>query len=251
MNLVRGNLKIRVLCIAFFLLPIMLVTVFAIVLPLFSNSSGELKNKKTLPNESALRLEKAFLSSQIVMANRDSIGLVVDLKDSLIKLAIRGCVIHECSLSTYSFVSGFKNIVKEEFMPLLSGKPLRLKREMASIEKLPIKIKKAPTDTVEAQNSTDDAPGPLETHDVKFMYEFEENVTLEFIQEELFTFKDLPVRFQYFIRRNVSSTIANLKSVFNSEKNKRSLTIRIYIPQKDAIAIYRATPGTLNIAFRF
>jgi hypothetical protein len=91
----------------------------------------------------------------------------------------------------------------------------------------------------------------LEIHDVRIQYEFEENVTIELVQKESFTFKDIPARLIYSARSNMNYVAEALKFYVNSEKSERNFTIRIFIPQKDAIAIYRATPGMLYMAFRF
>jgi len=241
--------------LAVIVLPVLIISVATVIIPLSSETKIAEPGKASLKIDGDVyyphRVDKAFLSAQIAMDAGDSIGLIIDLRDSLVKMAVKGVVIHECSLSAYSVRSGYSGIVKDKFGRLLSGKPFVLEKETATIVKLPIKIKKAPKDTLEAQNKTSDAPGPLEKHDVRVFYEFADAVSIEIVQDEPFTFNDLPARALYGLKLRVNDLLEKVKHLTGSKSRFMPLTIQIEIPQNDAIAIYRATPGTLKMAFRW
>ncbi|MBL8027717.1 MAG: hypothetical protein JNL74_14945 [Fibrobacteres bacterium] len=255
LELLKSDFRLRITAIAVIVLPVLIALIVTVLLPLGFEKKSSAADKQSVKAHGdlyyPLKADKAFLSAQLAIAAGDSIGLILDLRDSLVKMAVKGVVIHECSLSAYTVLSGYSGMVKDEFTRLLSGKPFKLKKESATIVKLPIKIKKAPKDTIEAQAKSSDAPGPLEKNDVKILYEFADGISLEIVQNEPFTFDDLYSRVAYGMRLRISSLKDKIKYLYGNEDEIKPLVIRIHIPQNDAIAIYRATPGSLKMAFRW
>ncbi len=240
--------RTRILCFATALIPPLAIAVYAIILPIIKTpdlQECEICSKQTDTSIAdklhELQCDKYFLLQQINMAMQsDSVGLIVNLKDSMVNLSVRGCIVHSCSLLAFS--------IKGEFHP--SPQPYLLENEIATIVKLPIKIKKAPSDTNEAQSRQDGKPTPHKKNDVKVMYQFVNDISLEFIQGEPFSFKSVPNRLRYNAIINAKNAIETIKSAVRLDIPKQKMVISIFIPQNDAIAIYRATPSRLKLAIR-
>jgi hypothetical protein len=95
---------------------------------------------------------KAFLESRIAMAGADSIGMSVNLRDSILALEINGIIIHRAKISHIRVDRFFYALDNQVYEGLFSG-PLAVEREIATIDKEPVIVQKAPRDTVEALNS--------------------------------------------------------------------------------------------------
>src|SRR4030042_3801876 len=135
------------------------------------------------PSLLALKLDEGFLRSQIAEAKSDSIHLVVNLDDSTCNLQIRGVTIRECGITRYRMSRAVSRTAgRSSILPWID-QPFHARKQWGTIPKAPIKIRKAPRDTTEA-NRTVDFTVPVERTDVGFSLLFDRNLSLAILQSE-------------------------------------------------------------------
>ena len=91
----------------------------------------------------SLEKKKAFYQSRLTMANTDSIGLTLNLVDSLACLEINGVVVHKVKISKINESSVFRKANTYAIASMLSS-PLTVTSSIATIKKVPLMIKLAP-----------------------------------------------------------------------------------------------------------
>ncbi len=188
-----------------------------------------------------LKLEELFLNSQLIMAKSDSIGLLVNLADSTISLYLRGVNLRSCPISCYTISHAFKHLKsKPEIFHWLS-RPFLLKAHWATVPKVPITVRKAPRDTIEAQKYKFEPAAPARP-DVLFSLQFDRNLLVTVRQIEPISFRGLPRIGLYYLEsyaRRIADTFVQL---YHLKLPEHRYSIEIAIPKNDAIAIYRALP---------
>ena len=196
-----------------------------------------------------LKSEELFLKSQVSMAKRDSINLIVNLVDSTVSLNIQGVTIRDCKIYHFKMSQAFKHIeANPKFFDWLA-EPFNLKDEWATTVKVPITIRKAPKDTIEAKKYKRE-PAALDRPDILFTMQFDRNLALRVHQIE-------PVNFKGWLRRWLYNRILFLNmyadtfmAFFHLTIPQNPYWIEIEISKNDALAIYRATPNNAALALR-
>ena len=92
--------------------------------------------------------QKAFLSSQLKMAETDSIGLLINVRDSVIQLLIKGLPVRTVSIDEYDVSPFFHRANQEAIYSMLSA-PMTITGIQATFRKDPVNVKIAPKDTTE------------------------------------------------------------------------------------------------------
>ena len=207
------------------------------VLKKFSNKMVDLKS------------EELFLNSQVAMAKRDSINLIVNLVDSMVSLNIQGVNIRECKIHHYKLSHAFKHIKANPLFFEWLSEPFTLQDEWATTAKVPIKIRKAPKDTIEAKKYKTE-PAALDKPDIYFTLQFDRNLFLRVNQIESNSFWG-------WLRRWLYNKILFLKmfkdtfiTFFHLTTPQNPFWIEIKIFKNDALAIYRALPNNAALALR-
>ena len=219
------------------------------------NLVGVSENK--LPQEKVALLERvrdrehyeSVLKSALLLSKTDSISLLIDLKDSLAILSLKGVSLFQSKISEFEFNQGLKKLPVYLRDSLYSG-PFPVKKELASIEKFPVVIKKAPKDTTEA--SADDAAPILPIqNDVFVLFLLDNNLVIEINQQEhdlagsKRAYKDFKANYSRFFRDHNFALI--------KDKNAPSYLYRlkIFIPREEARSIYRALPIKPYVLVRY
>ncbi len=83
------------------------------------------------------------------LSEKDSIQLIVNLRDSIIGLSIKGVIIHKTQINNYKVDPLLNKLPVLEYVKLFS-EPLQVKSQYATIVKEPIVVRNAPKDTAEA-----------------------------------------------------------------------------------------------------
>jgi hypothetical protein len=207
------------------------------VLKKFSNKMVDLKS------------EELFLNSQVAMAKRDSINLIVNLMDSVVSLNIQGVNIRECKIYHYKLSHAFKHIKANPLFFDWMAEPFALRDEWATTAKVPIKIRKAPKDTIEAKKYKTE-PAALDKPDIYFTMQFDRNLFLRVKQVESITFWGWLRRclYQKIVFLNISKD--TILALFYRTTPQYPYWIEITISKNDALAIYRALPNKAALALR-
>jgi len=183
--------------------------------------------------------EKAFIQSRIAMAEADSIGLTLNLKDSLAMLEINGVVVHKVRISYMRICKAFNKANSFAVATMLS-KPLGILSDTSTIKKVPLQIKIAPKDTSEF--IPDAIPDTSAFEPVNYILEMNNGIRIFVYQEELGKSEDVYSQFLFDVADRKNNTLAAFKRMMNFEVPEYRLYIKIRLPKKDAKIIYRAIP---------
>lgn len=184
--------------------------------------------------------EKAFKEAQLILANQDSIGLLINFTNKTASLMLKGVEIQSSKIIDYKKDKVFDGMNAPAFRKLFS-KPLHNSHDFSTIVKEPIVIKKAPKDTIEAMKMAT-LPVSLPIEPAYVSYDLDRGFKLIMIQDSINTPEEklLEKRFKSDLRKqyldDILSTFSDLK------KPKYTPTVIIKLSGKDVRSIYRALP---------
>jgi|GEM_PF-463461 hypothetical protein len=244
----------RLVFFACLLVPPLLILALFVAAPFFrapyeKGATVTAVNADADPSLFSLKLEENFLRSQLAEAKSDSIHLVVDLEDSSCNLQVRGVKIRECRISRYRVSRAVRRIAAGPGILEWLDQPFHARKQWGTIPKAPIKIRKAPRDTTEANRTVDQAV-PVENADVGFAVLFDRNLSLEILQAEGFSFTGFFRQFWYRIRGTGIRFREEWDAVLHGHSPRHSLHIQLVMPRSDAKAIYRALPKNAGLVLR-
>lgn len=251
-------------------LPLILVGLFAIVLPLgnplqplaqenaFPLAGPEIGNPTTPaptanPPElagriSALNAEIAFWQARLQMNKSDSVNLSIDLSRGVINLEIRGVVVRQCQIAGVRKSNMFAVVQHHPAFTAWLSAPFTLQSSRATTLKSPIIIKEAPKDTSEVEFTE---PVPPEKDDVFIFLKFDRNLAVEIEQAEAPAWTGwVEYRWQA-LRQRFTETATTLKMLARGSVPKHSLWITLKVSREDARAIYRALPGKAKMSLKY
>ncbi|NLE36083.1 MAG: hypothetical protein GX622_13360 [Bacteroidales bacterium] len=182
---------------------------------------------------------KAFLSSQLKMAESDSIGLLINVRDSVIQLLIKGLPVRTVTIDEYD-VSPFFHRANQEAIYSMLSTPLTITGMKATFKKDPVSVKIAPKDTTEAV--VDTKPDTTDFEAVFFTLDTEPNIRFYFEQQEDTIGADRRARFFFDLRDRTRNSAATIKDVIRMKIPPYVPYIKIWIPKAEAKIIYRAIP---------
>lgn len=190
---------------------------------------------RELMNEAAdARNLNSYLKNLLALSRTDSIYVIADLRDSVIKLGLKGVILYESKILEIKLNAGLKNLplpVKDS----LFSSPLQIIDEVVSIEKFPIVVKRAPKDTSEA-NRAETAPMLPVQNDVFMIFNTDNNLVIEIGQQE----KSLAGAAKDYRKFRKKRNEFNRKIYRREEYTYR---IIIKVSREDARTIYRALPA--------
>jgi len=200
---------------------------------------GDTINQCAIPGYIDLLRDKAYLSSQVKMAESDSIGMIINMRDSLIQLLIKGVEIRSVRMSEFEISPFFLRANQEAIYNMLSN-PLIVTGTKATFPKEPVNIKIAPKDTTEAV--IDAKPDTTDFEAVFFSIETDRNIRFFFEQQEDTVPADRKARFRFDFKDKCRSAKASMYSVAKFETPVYVPYVKIWIPKSEAKIIYRAIP---------
>jgi hypothetical protein len=195
----------------------------------------------------SLQKQISFKKARLKMAATDSIGLSINLPDSLLLLELSGVTVASVKINSLKLSRSFKGIEHTALAGLLSN-ALLITNSTSTIVKEPIIEKMAPRDTLEAslpEKKTDTA----KNEPVFFELALEKGIRLFVLQEEI-TRSDRTNRFAFLLKRSMAKAGRNLKSISRFELPDYHPEILLIIPASDARAIYRALPEKGRVAIQ-
>lgn len=183
--------------------------------------------------------EKAFIQSRIAMAGTDSIGLTLNLKDSLALLEINGVVVHKTKMSFMRICKAFNKANSYAVATMLST-PLNIVKDTATIKKVPISVKMAPKDTSEFK--PDAIPDTSSFEPVNYILEMNDGIRIFVYQQEREKLEDVYSQILFDVTDRYKNIRKALEKMSHFEVPEYRLYIKIRIPKVDAKIIYRAIP---------
>lgn len=195
----------------------------------------------------ASKHHEAYLRSTLMLSKTDSISLLIDLQDSLAFLSLKGVYMFQSKISHIEINKGLKKMPYFLRDSLYTG-PMLLNEDISSIEKFPIVVKKAPKDTIEANQA---APILPIQNDVFILLAFENRMVIEIVQQEneLAGTRSAYRSYKKIYRRWFMTK--NLQSLFDPQKQGYIYHMKIEIPREDARSIYRALPIKPFVVVRY
>ena len=193
--------------------------------------------------------KESFLLARSEMAKGDSIGLIVDLLDSTVSLNIQGVTIFNARISDYDNSNVFR--INDPFVTAqFFSWPFRVKEYSSSIPKIPVIIKKAPRDTIEAAAQSE--PGHMEESQnyVSFQLQLDRKVNLLFEQDRgPDTIRYQKIRHYIHQQKRVVKRSVRIILIRGSPAEFVP-EINIRLDHKDALVIFRALPENASVAIR-
>lgn len=183
--------------------------------------------------------DKAFLSSQVKMAESDSIGLLINVRDSVIQLLIKGLPVRTVAIDDYD-VSPFFHRANQEAIYSMLSTPLNITGMQATFQKDPVSVKIAPKDTSEVVVS--EKPDTTDFEAVFFTLNTDRNIRFFFEQQEDTVGTDRRARFFFDLKDRMRMASATMRSVVRLNTPPYVPYIKIWVPKAEAKIIYRAIP---------
>ena len=183
--------------------------------------------------------QKAFLNSQVKMAESDSIGLLVNVRDSIIQLLIKGLPVRTVAINEYD-VSPFFHRANQEAIYSMLSTPLTITGMQATFMKDPVSVKIAPKDTSEVVIG--EKPDTTDFEAVFFTLETDRNIRFFFEQQEDTIGADRRARFFFDLKDRTRNASSTMRAVVRLQTPPYVPYIKIWIPKAEAKIIYRAIP---------
>lgn len=193
------------------------------------------------PELALLVKEKVYKKATLKLSEKDSIHLIVNLRDSILGLSIKGVVIHKTHIDSYKVDPLLKNLPVLEYVKLFS-EPLPVKSQYATIVKEPIVVRNAPKDTTEAALNAYE-PDTLIQNPAFLQLKTDYGIQILFEQEINPTFKHKWIGFIFKSRITTTAICTNFINFFCFKKADYNPVITIKMPADDLRAIYRALPN--------
>lgn len=204
-----------------------------------------------LPGVYKLRKESAFWQSRLAMAKSDSICVTIDLVDSLVFLELQGVVVHSAPIKRYYKSELFEALKPEAILNIIS-QPATVLAHEASFSKEPIKLKKAPKDTIEANaavvQEAIEKKQAVEEKEKPLFYNLSLNngVHITFSQEHSEGWKAIP----FFIKQKFEKIEKNSLQLTKFKLPEYTPGIMIEMTREDVASIFRGMPSNASVALR-
>lgn len=195
-----------------------------------------------VPGYTKLLKEKSVLAALVKLAGSDSIGLFLNLPDSVAQLMIKGVSVRNIRLQEIHWSKFFERLDAEVEYDLFSV-PLQVEMSEATIVKEPINTVQAPQDSADVIPQLQ--PDTAHTDPVCFILNTDRKVRFYFYETEksgkafLFDCKD-----RIMAAGNV------LKAIAGGKNSSYVPTIRIGLSREDAKVLYRALPWKARVVVK-
>jgi len=215
-----------------------------------TTSAAVITSRRELGKKMAsMEVDHAFWQSRLQLAKSDSISLALDLIDSLVSLDVKGVSMRRSKILRYRSSGLAKRWRAQGRLHQWLATPFIAEEELATLPKAPIRIKEAPKDTIEANESKGEDL-PIEQRDAEFTLHFDRNLTLSVEQAQPPSLSGRWREFLYDLRRNFDAGRDAVIALLHGQLPQHRMWIEIEIPREDAKAIYRALPSHTGLALR-
>jgi hypothetical protein len=250
------SLQLAILALSFIVLG--LFPVHSEVMSISKGLKSKQSHRQTMQTQTSFDLanrliaaehHEAFLKSNLQLSKADSMSLLIDLNDSLAILTFKGVYLFKSKIANINFNKGLEKLPLYLLDSLFSG-PFKMEKEISTIEKFPIVIKKAPKDTLEA-NLANSAPELPKQTDVYWFFTFSNSFAVEIRQQEDNLVGTRSAYRHYRKEKRRWLRKKGLNAIFKPEQSGYTYLLSIEIPREDARSIYRAMPIKPIVVVRY
>ncbi len=196
-----------------------------------------------------LEKENNFEKNSLSLADQDSIYLVINVPSKSIAIEIKGVQVRTATILNVIPDQKLALISHEHLTPWLSD-PFVLKKYLGTIPKIPIVVKEAPKDTIEAQLRSS-KPLPPDSTIVFTSLFFDRNLILEINQNGEPNERELPIVKAYLDKKTAySPDEKTIEKILNPGATDHPVTIKLIVSAADARAIYRAIPSKTRLVLK-
>jgi len=197
----------------------------------------------------SLAAREAFLLARTEMTGDDSICMTVDLLDSTVSLVVKGVVIFSTMITDYSYSRLLKRTDPILTAHYLSW-PFRVAGYSSSIPKIPVIVRKAPKDTLEAASMPE--PEMLEENReyVGFKLLLDRQLILNINQDSISDSISNRSKNRYFRQERKMYRKSVRKALFFAHPREFLPEIKLKLNRSDAMILFRAIPEQAEVAGR-
>ncbi len=199
----------------------------------------------SIPGFTELNRQRAFLAAQLEMAATDSIGLLISVPDSTIRLMIKGVPVRTMKIAGYDIPALLRH-ADQELLHRTFSTPLTITGMRATFRKDPVRVMVAPRDTSEA--APDIKPATSRFAALFFTLSTDRNLRITFEQHERTGLRVRCARFFFILGERVRDLPPVAAALAGLKMPQYIPTIKIYLPGDEVKVIYRAIPREGEIA---
>ncbi len=209
------------------------------------------KENRGLYSENTIELlrKKAYLAGRIELAKTDSITLVVSLADSVLRLELKGVIIHKAPIVEFTKSRMFEATDQFAISNLLST-PGTINIYDGTLPKEPIMVKVAPKDTIEALNKPDIAPDTASIEPVYYSLSLDNGIRISISEVTSSGRRSRLAGFFFRSHERVMDMTHYLGRLIRGKKPDHFMDIRVKVDARDGRIIYRALPHNARVTVR-
>jgi hypothetical protein len=185
--------------------------------------------------------KRAYLNAQDKMAASDSVGVCLNMRDSIVSLKIKGVEVRRIKIRACVISPFFKRANQEALYSSLSA-PLVVTNIEATLAKDPLKVKVAPKDTTEFLASVQEKPDTNDFEAVFYKLQTDKNFQLIVAQAEDTVKTDRKAHFYFDFNDRLDHAKADMKAITSLKTPDYTPFIKIWVPKADAKIIFYAIP---------
>jgi hypothetical protein len=209
-----------------------------------------LRGSKMPAASAPLLREQAALSALLTIAAQDSPALVINLPDSSVDIMIKGVCVKRCPIVRYSQSAPLKALRGSTAVLPWLEQPFGIKSAQSSIERIPVRVKKAPRDTLEANKAASDVPEPLPLENVRINLTTNRLLTIRIVQSESYGALDALGRIVSAPLRGIVESLSVFGHALLLKPAPHYLQLTIVLSRQDATICFRSLPAKGPLALR-
>jgi hypothetical protein len=196
-----------------------------------------------------LEKERDFEKNRLTLATQDSIYLVINVPAHSMAIEIKGVQVRTATILRVEPDQKLALFSHEHTSAWLSD-PFILRKYFGTIPKIPIVIKDAPKDTIEAQKLSSKPLPPDSTIVLTSLY-FDRNLIIEINQDAEPVERELAIVEAYKAKKlEYLPEKTTIEKLLNPGAIDQPLTIKLFVSAADVRAIYRAIPSRTSLVLK-
>lgn len=182
-------------------------------------------------------MQFAYYNALLEASKSDSISLVLDIKDSIASLLIKGVTVHKAHIDKIKISPLFKAVEPKILYNALSS-PFIIANQKSSIPKRPLMVKIAPRDT--SEYVPDIIPDTTDITPVNFTLETSTGIIIRIF--EMPPSSKTVINLTHFVKEETRAIFRDLPKIVTLKVPEYHPYIYLKMDRKDAKMIYRAIP---------
>lgn len=192
--------------------------------------------------------QKAFLNARLTMSGGDSIGLTVNMVDSLVQLEMKGVVLRQVKFQKAEMSRFFEGIKPDAYAHHFS-KPFTITEIEGTIEKNPVIVRKVPKDTIKAAQS-EIKIGTTKPEFIEWHLLLDSTLIVSIVQSDEFNRKFDGPLLSYRLRRHMKTLKSANRDVLRFRNPDYLPEITVFIQANEAKSFFRALPPNGRVVLR-